>query len=486
MRHFQTWFWCFLFSSSVARFESAEEYRHSVFDHLGSGARIDIGVSTSAYQIEGAYRVDGKSWSIWDDFAHRNPSPIIDQSTGDTACDSYQWFREDAALVSSLGLRHYRFSLSWPRIFPTENFSEPNPIGVAYYHNVIDHLLEKGITPWATLFHWDLPLHLQEKYGGFTSREIIRDFTRYADFCFATFGNKIRHWITINEPLTFCQMGYTYGAHAPGFRDPNLQYLVGHHMLLSHASVYHLYHETYAAKQKGIVSISLNSDYFYPETSSPGDVQASDYIMSQKLGWFSGPVLTGNYPDSMRNDKTIFLPVFTEDEKAMLRMSLDFFALNHYASFRVAATNPESVSMETIRFSNVPGSVPTASSWLMAYPPGIRATIEWLHQKHPEEMATIPLVITENGVSSAPDEMNDVVRYTVLPQYYQELYKARETTGVNITHYFIWSLLDNFEWSAGYTERFGLFYVDFWNESRPRIPKRSVFELFPFYSSIPN
>lgn len=202
----------------------------SKFDLIGQGPRIEVGVSTSAYQIEGAFETGGKTFSIWDEFTHRQPSPIAGGATGDVACNSYNEFFQDISIISDLNLRHYRFSFSWSRLFP-ENNTVPNPEGVAYYHAVLDGLKAHNITPWVTLFHWDLPLYMQESYGGWASRRILDDFVHYADFCFQEFGSKVQRWITINEPLTFCQLGYGSGSHAPGIRDTTLQYLVGHHLL---------------------------------------------------------------------------------------------------------------------------------------------------------------------------------------------------------------------------------------------------------------
>lgn len=432
---------------------------------------ISIGVSTSAYQIEGGKASRGLN--IWDEFTHRFISPIRDWSTGDEACSSYLYFREDVDIMSTLGIHDYRFSFSWARLFRTSNFSRPNPEGVRYYHNLLDELEAHDITPWATLFHWDLPLYLEKRYGGWASPRIMDDFTRYADFCFSEYGRRIQRWITINEPFTFSDLGYLQGAHAPGFRNKTLKYIVGHHLLLGHASVYHLYQRKYSASQKGLLSVSVNSDYFAPLLQD--DQGTCDALHTRMLGWFLEPLLCGDYPLLLRhesNEGKYFLPRFSPQQQRDLRQSIDFIALNHYGSFQVTGHNP-------IEVSDVPGTTPTASSWLRAYPPGIRLLIEWVQNQYTcVSWENMTLAITENGVSTLPGEFVDTTRSTLLPQYYQELYNARETTGINITHYFIWSLLDNFEWAAGYRERFGLYDVDFSSPQKTRSPKQSVSLLF--------
>ena len=432
----------------------------SFHDVIRNDPPISIGVSTSSYQIEGAYQSDNKTLQIWDVFTHLDPSPIIDDSNADITCRAYDLFEDDVRLIHRLGLRDYRFSLSWSRLFVS--IDKPNPVGVRYYHRLLDALETYGIRPWVTLFHWDTPLFCGE---GWASPSMIQYFTSYADFCFQEFGHRVHDWITINEPFTFATLGYGQGAHAPGIHDLSLQNLVAHHLLSGHASVYHLFHNKY---YNGRISISLNSDFYYPESSDMDST--AQYMMQSRLGWFVSPLVFGDYPDVIKES----LPVFSDQEKQLLKGSLDFFALNHYTSYRVTLSN---------NFEPMPDSIPTASSWLFAYPPGMSSVIQWLHDNYLQYIPSMDMAITENGVSNFPnDSDDDHVRYIYLPLYYEQLYNARNITGINITHYFIWSLMDNFEWAAGYTERFGLFHIDFDDPNRARIPKKSVGILFPnFY-----
>lgn len=408
---------------------------------------IHIGVSTSSYQIEGAWNIDGRSPSIWDDFVHQTPSLIRDHSNGDTTCNSYFLIDRDIEMLKQLSVNSYRMSLSWSRLFPND-LNTINTKALVYYRTLFQKLLENNITPFVTLFHWDLPSYLQSAYGGWASPLIIEDFITYANQVYELFSDLVSNWITINEPYTFVTLGYQSGAHAPGFRDLSMSHDVALHLLQAHNAVYRSFHKKQGFD--GRVSISLNSDYWFAK--SDADKNTANQILVDHLGWFADPLLFGNST------------IFTENVTP-LKGSLDFFALNHYSSFCVDGKN---------KYGKIQGSIETASSWLLAYPKGLLELTGWIQNRY---RLKIPIIITESGVSNHPwDSDDDDFRIAALSGFYRSLYESVEKYRANVTHYFIWSLMDNFEWAAGFTERFGLFHTDF--ETKNCHPKKSVSILF--------
>lgn len=427
------------------------------------------GVSTSAFQIEGAWDKEGKGVSVWDVFNHE-PGRIADQSNADVAADHYHKWRQDIDMMKDLGVDAYRFSLAWTRILPNGKLSDINQKGIDFYNQILDYLVEKEIEPMITLWHWDTPQSLQEEYGGWQDDRIIHDFKNYARLCFRQFGDRVRYWITLNEPLTVVQMGYANGLHAPGIVEPSsLPYEVGHRMIKAHAAVYKMCHTEFHGC--GQVSISLNSDFVLPEDDSVQNKEAAQRGIIWRMGWFADPILLGDYPMEMKERCGPRLPSF--DVKDCVNGTLDFFALNHYTT--LVGSNSPNNDLNVFQDAQVSyrfpvGGVPSASPWLQSYPAGIAGMLTWIEDRYNISKNNKSYVITESGISTYPNVLDDQIRI----DYIREYSKAANETNLNISYYCVWSLLDNFEWSRGYLERFGLIDVDFNDPSRPRKLKKSA------------
>jgi beta-glucosidase len=437
------------------------------------------GAATSAYQIEGAHLLDGKGPSIWDAFCSI-PGKIANRATGNLACDHYHRMEEDVALMKQMGLHAYRFSISWPRILPRGR-GEVNHQGIEFYSKLIDTLLENGIQPWVTLYHWDLPLALQFEEDGWLGHSIADAFANYADVCFEHFGDRVKHWITINEAWVVAMLGYGQGVFAPGRISNAEPYLAGHNLLRAHASAVKIYREKYLPTQKGSIGITNNCDWREPLTDSTEDKAAAERAMEFFISWFADPIYHGHYPESMVKRVGNRLPKFTPEDKELVHGSSDFLGLNHYTTmFAANATGQLQQSSvygngglsedQDVNLSVDPTWELTSMQWAIV-PWGCRKLLEWLDARygHP------PIIITENGCAFDDQlvngEVNDLQRVEFFKGYLSEIHQAIQN-GVNMQGYFAWSLMDNFEWASGYEKRFGIHYVDF--ETLERTPKASA------------
>uniref|UniRef100_A0A1Y9J107 Cytosolic beta-glucosidase n=1 Tax=Anopheles quadriannulatus TaxID=34691 RepID=A0A1Y9J107_ANOQN len=444
-----------------------------------------FGVGTSAYQIEGGWNEDGKGESIWDHLVHNYPEKIADRTNGDVACDSYHNWRRDVEMIRELGVDIYRFSLAWSRILPTGISNQVNEKGVEYYNNLINELLKYNITPMVTLFHWDTPQRLQEM-GGFTNRLIVGHFREYARIAFERFGDRVKIWTTFNEPPQTCRLPYEYDAMAPGLDFPgSYTYLCTHHLLLSHAEAVDLYRKEFQPTQGGQIGITVDGSWAEPV--SEDQREASDITMQFLFGIYMHPIYIGNYPQmiidrignlSMQQGfKKSRLPVFTAEELTKLKGSSDFFGYNGYttnlvymndeantANFRVPSFDHD---RNTVDFQD--DRWPSAGSpWLKVYPRGMYNVLSWIRR----EYGNPPVWVTENGVSDLGGT-RDVARVQYYKDYLNAILDAIDD-GCDVRGYVAWSLMDNFEWRAGLSERFGLYYVNYSNPGLTRYAKSSA------------
>ncbi|KAF7660856.1 hypothetical protein LDENG_00274200 [Lucifuga dentata] len=450
--------------------------------------------ATASYQVEGGWRADGKGLSIWDTFAH-TPLRIFNDDDGDIACDSYNKVKEDVAMLKQLKVNHYRFSISWSRVLPDGTIKHINEAGLNYYHSLVDALLAANIEPHITLYHWDLPQVLQDD-GGWENETIISRFRDYADLIFSSLGHKVKKWITINEPYNVAMIGHGYGAAAPGisFRPGTLPYIVGHNLIKAHAEAWHLYNDKYRAKQKGIISITINSDWAEPRNPyKQEDVDAARRVVQFYIGWFAHPIFNGDYSNTM---KTIIrerslaadlpktrLPEFTPEEIKRIKGTYDYFGFNHYTT--VLAFPVDYGNLQHYDADRGAGTIAdhtwldSGSSWLKVSPFGFRKILNFIKQ----EYGNPPIIITENGISErGPIDLNDIHRSHYYEKYINQVLKAYLLDDVDIRGYTAWSLMDNLEWATGFSERFGLFYVNRSDPKLPRVAKSSV----AFYSTIIN
>lgn len=425
------------------------------------------GTATSSYQIEGAWDEDGKGPSVWDEFSHKTGT-ILDGTTGDTACDHYHRYDEDIELMYRLGVGAYRFSVSWPRIFP-KGSGKLNPKGAAFYDRLIDTLLEKGITPFVTMYHWDLPLALERK-GGWTSRDTTKRFAEYASTLVRLFGDRVSRWVTINEPISIAGSGYGSGDHAPGYRNPVKLFTAAHFLLLAHGMAVQAIRDTASNLEVGI---SNAFSPIYPEKKRDENIVARISAFMNKL--FMDPIFFGRYPREIRRLVHLFNRKIRAADFDYINVPIDFIGLNHYSRFIAKRTLLPFLGFRLLKpmYENV---VFTDMGWEI-YPPGFYRIIRWLR----DEYNNPPVYITENGAAFSDQAQNGAVvderRISYLRSYLQQLHRAIRH-GSDIRGYFVWSLLDNFEWKYGYSKRFGIVHVDF------TTLKRSLKKSAHWYSSV--
>ncbi len=421
------------------------------------------GAATSAYQVEGAWQADGKGESIWDRFSH-TPGNIRDGSNGDVACDQYHRYPEDVALLKGLGLGGYRFSVAWSRVVPDASRAV-NPAGLAYYDRLLDELLENGIVPYPTLFHWDLPQWLQDT-GGWANRAVIGALAEYADTVVRTLGDRIATWTVLNEPEVFVNQGHEIGDHAPGLRDPDLTLRISHVVNLAHAEAVRVVR---AAAPKALVGSAFNMDVGYPASADPRDVAAAERHHARVNAWFLDPLVKGRYPLAfVDQDAGLARMDIRPGDMESLPTTFDFIGLNMY-SRAILADDPADLGYGLRR---VDGPGRTNSFGWEIWPAALHRLVTRVDRDYGHPV----LYITENGCADGtgpgPDgRVHDVSRLDYLATHLGQLARAMDD-GCDVRGYFAWSLLDNFEWGAGYSQRFGIVWVDF-DDGERRIVKDS-------------
>ena len=436
------------------------------------GFREDFiwGAATASYQIEGGWNEGGRKPSVWDDFSH-TPGKVFEGHTGDVACDHYHRWAEDVEMMSALGLKAYRFSAAWPRIIP-DGKGVVNEKGVEFYDRLIDALLEKGIRPFMTLFHWDYPSALQ-KLGAWENPDSAKWYLDYAEICARRFGDRVKDILTFNEPQCFIGLGYQMGAMAPGLRMlPSEVVPMSHHVLKAHGMAVKMLRELVPGVRVGYAPCG---NVGIPATNSPEDIEAArqQYFANDGRGmfsvsWWSDPALLGVYPEDGLKLYGQYLPEGWEKDMETIHQPLDFYCQNIYNGDHVRATKDggREIVPEPM------GHAKTACGWPVT-PDALYWGPKFLYERY-----KTPIIITENGmantdtVSLSDGQVHDPQRVDYLHRYLRE-YRRAADDGVDARGYFQWSLMDNYEWANGYAERFGMVYVDY--ATGKRIPKDSAY-----------
>lgn len=420
------------------------------------------GAATAAYQIEGAVHEGGRGQCIWDTFSH-TPGKTANGDTGDTACDHYHRWREDLDNMHALGLKGYRFSIAWPRIFPSGG-GQLNAKGLDFYSHLVDGLLEKNIQPMATLYHWDLPQALQDK-GGWTNRDTAHYFADYAAALFSHLGDRIGTWITLNEPQCSAIAGHAMGFHAPGLTDYATAVQACHELLMSHALAVRAFRELCAGK--GSIGITLNLNAVYPATDSAEDAAAARLADGISNRWYLDPVFTGAYPEDVMESYArggVAHRMREGDGEILASGKPDFLGVNYYFPQRVRRADPRR-HPGGFQFVTPPDCPKTDMDWEV-YPEGLHDLLVRIDRDYGKPV----IFITENGAAYADTvaesgQVRDDERISYIASHLRESHRAiRE--GVKLAGYFVWSLMDNFEWQHGYAKRFGVTYVDYTTQVR--------------------
>lgn len=420
------------------------------------------GTATASYQIEGAVHEDGRGESIWDRFC-ATPGKVLNNENGDVACDHYHRYREDIQLMQELGLNAYRFSLAWPRILPMGK-GQVNAAGLDFYDRLVDAVLAAGIEPFATLYHWDLPQALQDEVGGWASRETAYAFAEYADIVSRRLGDRVHQWITLNEPYCSAFLGHESGKHAPGLRDSRVAWQASHNLLLAHGLAVPLLRKNGNAQTR--VGITLNFSPVAPATDSQEDrllAQAGDGKLNR---WFLDPIFRGSYPADMLNVLPMlgdFIPKMEAGDAAIIAAPVDFLGANYY--YRMIIRQSPDGKFGTYETVNPEGAEYTEMGWEV-YPKGLYDLLTRFHKEY-----QIPaLYVTENGAAfqdtvGEDGHVHDPRRLHYLSEHFTQAHTAM-SEGAPLKGYFVWSLMDNFEWSLGYSKRFGIVYIDYPTQKR--------------------
>jgi len=423
------------------------------------------GVATSSYQIEGAVNEDGRTPSIWDTFS-KTEGKTYQGHTGDVACDHYHRYKEDVEIMKEIGVKAYRFSIAWPRIFPEEG--KYNPKGMDFYKRLVDELLKRDIMPVATIYHWDLPQWAYEKNGGWLNRESVKWYVEYASKLFEKLGDVIPLWITHNEPWCSSILSYGIGEHAPGHKDWREALIAAHHISLSHGEAVKVFRDM---NLKGAqIGITLNLTPAYPASEKEEDKLAAQYADGFANRWFLDPIFKGNYPEDMMELYSKIIGEFDfikGGDLETISVPIDFLGVNYYTR-SIVKYNEDSM----LKAENVPGlGKRTEMGWEISPEP-----LYDLLKRIDREYTKLPMYITENGAAFKDEvtedgRVHDYERIEYIKEHLKAIARFIEEGG-NLKGYFVWSLLDNFEWAHGYSKRFGIVYVDY--ETQKRILKDSA------------
>lgn len=430
------------------------------------------GAATSSYQIEGTGRDSGKGQNIWDVFT-KEPGRVYEGHTGDIACDHYHRFREDVAYMKELGLKGYRFSIDWSRVLP-EGTGKVNEKGIDFYNALIDELLEQGIEPYITLYHWELPYEIYKR-GGWMNPEIVEQFGQYARLVAERFSDRVKYFFTLNEPQCFVGLGFLQGCHAPGVKAPLRDtFEMAHNALKAHGRAVQMLRAY--GKQNVQIGYAPTSGMCYPEKETPKDIEAARKALfalpddlsnwTWNVSWWSDPVILGKYPEEGMKKYEKYLPVITDEDMKLISQPIDFYGQNIYNG-RCIRMGTDGRPEEVRRPAGFPK---TATNWPVT-PEALYWGPKFLYERYRK-----PIYITENGMAchdtvSQDGKVHDPNRIDFLARYLKNLKRAAEE--IDIRGYFQWSLMDNFEWDKGYAERFGIIYVDF--ETQERIWKDSAY-----------
>jgi beta-glucosidase len=420
------------------------------------------GTATAAYQIEGAIAEDGRGPSIWDTFSH-TAGKTFNADTGDVACDHYHRWQTDVKLMQELGCQAYRFSIAWPRVLPNGT-GQPNVQGLDFYDRLVDELLAANITPFVTLYHWDLPQALQDK-GGWANRETVEAFVEYADTVVARLGDRVTHWITHNEPWCVGFLGHYFGEHAPGARDLRTALQVIHHVLLSHGRAVPVLRSARAGAQVGI---TLNLSPCYPASDSAEDSAAAQRFDGFMNRWFLDPLYGRGYPEDMAALYQAILPQMDTHDLDIIATPTDFLGINYYFPTVVRAVsldvNPLGAQPRATEEAAAAGREITAMGWEVDAQ-GLNTLLARVQHDYMPKA----IYITENGAAFddhvTDGTVNDPQRISYLQSHFSATHAAM-TNGAPVRGYFVWSFMDNFEWAYGYSKRFGLIYVDYPTQTR--------------------
>ncbi|CAH1640814.1 unnamed protein product [Spodoptera littoralis] len=445
-----------------------------------------FGVATAAYQVEGAWNVSDKGEGDWDRLFHVHPE-LKGHPNGDVACDSYHLWRRDIEMLEELGVDMYRFSISWPRLLPTGFPNHISQDGKNYYNNLIDGLVEKGIEPLITLYHFDMPQSLQD-LGGWANPLIVNWFEDYARVVYTLFADRVKIFVTVNEPFIICELGYSKG-HVPYHQDQDVgRFLCNKNTLLAHAKAWRLYDEEFRPLYHGKVSLSNLFIWFEPAT--PADKELTELALEHWEGRYGHPIYSkeGGWPLKIQkflNDKAMkegypyprMIP-FTPEEIELVRGTYDFYGLNHYTTFLARRARPgEKIGRWPLYGSEELGMVMEGDpswttgevDWFTMHPEGVRRQLHWLNDTY----GVKEIIITENGYIKVDKQLNDWSRLKYTKDYLEQILLAIND-GINVTGYTHWSLMDNFEWMVGYNVNFGLYSVDFKDPNRTRTPRESA------------